>query len=219
MLHVAGACLLLIGCGPLSHVHRCAPRLHQIHQGVLCIHGTRSRPCQQHLPYRAYHMRAIALGAASGEQRIQRTRLACLTAEAVQAQVLLEGDGSQQRRNIEMPAGDQPSEWEQVDVPYVPKRSRRRRNSEDRRLFISPCRPFPSSSSTSFSCTSVEHHHHVENKVTHGLAALGAFVFLDGCEWQRLAQARQGRELLLECEGRQPAEGTHRRQVPPASRT
>jgi hypothetical protein len=36
--------------------------------------------------------------------------------------------------------------------------------------------------------------HHGENKATCGLVAKGTLVVLDGCEWQRLAQARQGRE-------------------------
>jgi hypothetical protein len=85
----------------------------------------------------------------------------------------------------------------------------RRSNSEDRRPFT-----LPSSSSSWFSCTSVEHHHHVENNVTHGLAE-GALVVFDGREWRRLAQARQGRELPPEREGRPPPQAAHRRQAHP----
>jgi hypothetical protein len=50
---------------------------------------------------------------------------------------------------------------------------------------------------------------HDPNEGTHGLVAQGALVFLDGHEGRRLAQACQGRELLLKREGRLLAEDAH----------
>jgi hypothetical protein len=52
---------------------------------------------------------------------------------------------------------------------------------------------------------------HDQNEGTPGLVAQGALVFLDGHERRRLAQACQGRELLLKREGRLSAEDAHRR--------
>jgi hypothetical protein len=52
---------------------------------------------------------------------------------------------------------------------------------------------------------------HGPNEAAHGLVAQGVLVFLDMYERWRLAQACQGRELLLKREGRLSAEDAHRR--------
>jgi hypothetical protein len=52
---------------------------------------------------------------------------------------------------------------------------------------------------------------HGPSEAIHGLVAQGVLVFLDGHERRRLAQACQGRELLLKREGRPSAEDARRR--------